>query len=224
MKIRPSIVMIGAPNSGTSIAAKLYQALGWNFQESHEVQAKFMHFGWLSRASQVCARTDDAEKVAEARRAVRDGFEAAAKPAIAKQHNLSWCLDKFTDIFLDVEPDTTLVLNEKNIDLIRRSTHLRRKHDDHDLGWMKRSIADWVRAAERQYELWPAGKYVIYQAEIAKAVSDGSASSFFRALGVQDYGIGDGTVRSAMELFDPTRDRDDNPHRGLDGWEYPRCL
>lgn len=224
MKTPPSIVMIGAPNSGTSIAAKLYQMLGWNFQESHEVQAKFMHFGWLSRASQVCARTDDAEKIAEARREVRDGFEAAAKPAIAKQHNLSWCLNKFTDIFQDIEPTITLVLNEKAIHLVRRSTHLRRKHDDHDLGWMKQSIAAWMRAAREQYNLWPGPKHVLQQAEIARAVLAHSTSGLLRALGVQEYSIDNETVHAAMRLFDPTRDQEDNPHRGLDGWEYPSCL
>lgn len=218
---KPSIVMIGLPNSGTSIMAKLYNVLGWNFEPDHEVQKKYMHLGWVSRPSTICARYADPDAIRKAKAELQQGFEAAATPVIAKQHNLSWCLDVFTKIILTIEPEAVLVLVEKDIALVRRSTQLRLHRDDPNIGWMRRSITAWAHAARHQYDKWPASKRVVRYAIVQEAVSRQDSEAFLCELGVEQYNIDGAAVQEAMDLFDPMRDKDDNPHRGCLGWEYP---
>lgn len=208
--------MIGAPNSGTSIAAKLYQVLGWNFEPDHEIQAKFIHLGWVARPSTTCATTDDPVEIAEAQRELRKGFVAARKPVIMKHHNLSWCLDKFTDTLVAIEKETTLILNRKDIRLVRRSTERRRGR--HGGGWMGQSVRSWIKAAEKQFRLWPGEKHVLEHETVKAAVVRGDPVAFVRALGVEQYTLDSQLVTEAMGLYDPYRDAEGSPHHGKNGW------
>ncbi len=216
---KPSIIMIGLPNSGTSILAKLYQTMGWHFEPDHEMSMKFMHVGWLARPATAWPFKDKAAEVSACNE-LRNGFRKAAKPVIAKHHNLSWSLSAFTDIILENEPGTMLVLVEKEINLIKRSTRLRRSDGS---GFLHRPIDEWTKAARNQYRVWPGAKHTIRYESIRDAVAARNVEAFRRELGVLQYKLYHVTVLEAMDLFDPTRDEDGNPHRGHDGWWYPKC-
>lgn len=206
-------MIIGMPNSGTSIVAKLYQALGWHYTPDHEVAAKFMESGWLGA---VASALHQGRTVEFACRGMRQRLADLRRPAVLKDHRLSWHLSQVEHEFLAVEPDWRLVLLHKPLDRVVESTLRRRgKTDD---GWWHRTPQQWWEAAKQSHAQWRGDKVVVRYEEVKVAVAAGDAGAFRKALHAE--GAGCGAARVAMDLFDPTRDEPGNPHQGRDGWEF----
>ena len=208
--MRPSILIIGPPNSGTSILARMYQALGWNYVPDHETSRKFMESSWLLAIAKHIKQNTATPK--ECGRMFAEAYCKLERPVVMKDHRLSWTLGPLAPRILKVDPTIRLVLNSKNIVLVRESTRRRRGRTY----WWHKRPEQWAAAARREYDRWEGDKLLVRHGHIQRAVANGDEAAFLAELEVPDADH-DAAVR-AMALYDPTRDEPGNPRQGSDGW------
>ena len=137
------------------------------------------------------------------------------RPAVMKDHRLTWTLSRIARYILHCDPKLRLVLNVKPLHLVEESTRRRRG----GRYWWHRTPKRWAAAARNQYDMWSGDKSIVRHQRIRKAVRSEDTVAFLRELDATAYGIGSVAAEAAMRLYDPTRDDPGNPRQGNDGWE-----
>jgi len=222
MPQQPSIFLMGCVNGGTSIIAKLYQTLGWHYNESHEHHRKFMEVEAANIATVRLRNEMDGlprrpPSPAAAIKLFAEWFASTNHPTICKDHRFSFCMDRLSRSILDTEPNAALVWLKKDITSIAAS--IRRRRGDKGW-WWNRSPEKWIAAAAEQYQLWPGQKWVV-QYESVRSTIGKQPRDFLLELGIELWV--DPTLQcvlDAQSLFDVTRGKKGNPHQGKDGWQY----
>lgn len=215
MSDTPSILIIGVPNGSTSIVAKLYHELGWHYMPDHRPAHLFMENAWLGEVTKLFTG-QSSERQSRARAILRERIPLLTRPFVLKDHRLSWMLEKVQDTMLSLEPNCRLVLVQKPLVVIRRST---KRRLGPERGWRHRSPEKWWRAAQQRFEGWPGQRRKVDCDTLRRTVAAGDVAGFLEVLAVgRDRPPAD-RIRAAMDRFDPTRDEPSHPSHGKDGWE-----